>query len=428
MKKSAADEKQKKLFELIEGLIKDLPVEVKEGKHAAKATEVKTRHDFEDTRTGAKLSHVHLNLIDFIKISSLTDNFYQRKLQNHLTDKIYKNLIVSILKGHLVPELRIAVLKDKKKVPTFDNVEFRSGRYKVSIIDGLQRYCCFLIALYLAMRGEELLKENIISPANYQFFQPHLDKGAADRVLRAPIRLEIYHNLEITDLLKYMIIFNTAQKRMSINHQLEIMMGVILDNLKQNHKASFILDTESAPTKKGVFTGADLVLGIQAYIQRDHTLSKNSATDELFDTMKADESVVEDKIDEICKGMAIITNKLHPLVHEYYSESEELKYMNVLPSSVSQFLVPMLASLGTHVEREDGDQALIVRSLNRVVSLYKEGHDVFQLEKFYNITDEIKTSRGATIKNMVERGFRDFWGDARAKSVNWDYAYKSTRS
>lgn len=425
MKKVGTD-KQRALFEMIEGLIKDLPSLVKGGYSAARATEIRSKQEFQDRRTGARITHIHTELHDFIKISSLKDNFFQRRLQNHLADKIYKNLIMSILQGHLIPELRIAVLQQKSKVAQFDIADFKAGNYKVSIIDGLQRYCCFLIALFLAVRGADLVKEGIISPATFKEFEPHLDNGATERVLKSPIRLEVYYNLEITDLLKYMIIFNTAQRRMSLNHQLEIMEGTILQNLQDNHKAVFIRDTDTG-TRKNQFTGADLVLGIQAYLQQDHTISKSSTTDDLFHSMKTDERIVDDKIDEICKGIALITNKLHPTVRDFYEDTEELKYMNILPSSASQFMVPMLASLGTYVEREGDDQRLICKSINRIINLFKDGHDVFQLEKYYETTDEITSSRGATIKNLTERAFRDFWFDKTAGSLNWQYALKAVR-
>ncbi len=426
MKKNGFD-KQKRLFELIDQLIGDLPKLVRKGNGAPKAAEAKTRHDFEDVRTGAKITHVHLELRDFIKVSSLNDNFFQRKLQNHLTDKIYKNLIISILQGHLIPELRVAVLMHKSKVTAFDKNEFLAATYKVSIIDGLQRYGCFLIAMFLAARGQDLVTENIISPAVYKEFEQYLGVDSLEKVLASKIRLEVYYNLEIKDLLKYMIIFNTAQRRMSLNHQLEIMEGTILQNLKENHKANFIRDTD-AGSKKNQFTGADLVLAIQAYLQQDHTISKNATTDDLFHSMKSDDKIVDDKIDEICKGISLITNKLHPVVKEFYEETEESKYMNILPGSTSQFMVPMMASLGTYTEREGNDQKLIVRSINRILNLYKEGNDVFELEEYYKITDEIKSSRGATIKNMAERAFRDFWFDKTATSLNWQYAYKTIRN
>lgn len=425
--KKIANDKQKKLFEMIEGLIAELPSLVKGSNGIAKnTTEIRSKQDFSDPRTKAKITHIHTHLQDFIKVSSLNDNFFQRRLQNHLSDKIYKNLIISILQGHLIPELRVAVLVQKKKVQEFELAEFKNGNYKVSIIDGLQRYCCFLIALFLALKGADLVKEGIVSPAAFKEFEKYLNAETTDKVLNSPIRLEVYYNLEITDLLKYMIIFNTAQRRMSLNHQLEIMEGTILQNLQDNHKALFVCDTD-AGTRKNKFTGADLVLGIQAYLQQDHTISKNSTTDDLFHSMKNDDKIVDNKIDDICKGVALITNKLHPTVHEFYEETEEQKYMNILPSSSSQFMIPMLASLGTYVEREGDDQKLICKSLNRIITLFKEGVDVFQLEDYYETTGAITSSRGSTIKNLTERAFRDFWFDKNAQSLNWKYALKAVK-
>lgn len=425
--KSEKLNKQAKLFELIEALIAELPVLVPKGGHVPKATQVESKHEFEDPRTGAKLTHIHTTLLDFIKVSDLKDNFFQRKLQNHLSDKIYKNLILSILQGHLIPELRVAVLANKSKVRNFDLKDFKAGQYKVSIIDGLQRYCCFLIALFLALKGKDLVKEGIISPAAYQEFADHLNPKAVSLVLEAPIRLEIYYNIEIKDLLKYMIIFNTAQRRMSLNHQLEIMEGTILQNLQENHKAQFVRDNEPG-VKRNKFNGADLVLALQSYLQQDHTLSKSSTTDDLFQNIRNDESLVDDKIDEISKGIAFITNRLHPIVHDFYAETDEVKYMNILPNSISTFLVPMLASLGTYVERQGSDQALICKSLNRIADLFKKGEDVFALDTFYEILADITSSRSSTIKNLTERAFRDFWFDKSANHLDWKYALKATKS
>lgn len=425
-----AAEKQEKLFQLIETFINE-ELEAITPKGLRTATKAfNSNPNLSDPRTGAKVTHVHTTLSEFIGVSSLRDNFYQRRLQNHLGDKIYKNLIISILEGHLIPELRVAALANKTKLREFDLAQFKQGKLKLSIIDGLQRYCCFLIALYLAAKGESVVSEGIINPQQYQDFAPYLKKDTLRTVLEANIRLEVYYNLEVKDLLKYMIIFNTAQKRMSLNHQLEIMEGAILQNLEENHKATFERDTNPG-TKRNKFTGADLVLAIQAYLQQDHTLSKNSTTDDLFHNLKADESLVDIKIEEICKGVALMTNKLHPVVQDFYEEVDEdkrSKYINILTNSTSQFVVPMMASLGRFVEEENGDQTLVCKSLSRIIQLFKDGHDAFDLDGYYATTDSIKSSRGATIKNLAERGFRNFWLEGKSKSINWAHAHRMART
>ena len=421
-------QKQEKLFKLIEHFLEnELEDYIPKGMKP-KNQVFNSKQELSDPRTDAKITHAHMTLKEFIEIATLKQNFYQRRLQNHLSDPIYKYLIKSMLSGHLIPELRVAALKDKSKLIDFDESLFRQGKLKLSIIDGLQRYCCFLIALYLAAKKDAVVVEGIITKKQYDDeFSKFINDESLKNVLQAPIRLEVYFNIEVKDLLKYMIIFNTAQKRMSLNHQLEIMEGAILQNLEENHKAKFERDT-SANSKRNKFSGAELVLAIQAYLQIDHTISKNSTTKELFH--KTDESTASEKIDKICQGIALLTNNLHPLVHEFYEDFDEeikTKYQNILPNSSSQFVIPMMAALGRVIDDEGGDQSLISIYINRIIKLFKEGEDVFDLDSYYGITEEITSSRGATIRNLAERAFRNFWLDPKARTIDWPYALKQAR-
>jgi hypothetical protein len=127
--KMNTQDKQKRLFELIDSMTKEIPNRKHRGNSYTKAIEVKHLNDEHliDPRTGAKITHVHTTVLDLIKISDLKDNFFQRKLQNHMHDKIYKNLIISILQGHLIPELRVAALNKKSKLKEFDFKEFKAN-------------------------------------------------------------------------------------------------------------------------------------------------------------------------------------------------------------------------------------------------------------------------------------------------------------
>jgi hypothetical protein len=424
MKKNlTSDEKQRALFSLIEQTTQNVPSPSKRSRNTVDFWEISTDRNLRDIRTGAIVTHVHTYLHALIPIASLKENFFQRKLQNHLTDKIYKKLVISILDGHLIPELRVAVLKDSAKLSKFDIQAFARGDYKVSIIDGLQRYACFLIAFYLAIHKEKIIEQGILKPVEFEEFQPHLDKGVLDRVLNAHIRLEVYYNLEIKDLLKYMIIFNTAQKRMSLNHQLEIMQHNILQNLEKSHGATFLKDSHTG-SKRNQFVGAELIMAIQAFLERNHMLSKSTSTDSLFWSIKEEEDIVDEKLDEVCKAVAMITNELHPVIHRFYEDTEEPKYMNILPNSTSTFLIPMMASLGSYVEKK-GDNQLITKSIRKIIDLIKAGEDVFQLESYYRELDNIQSSRSATIKNLTERAFRTFWWSKGETTLDWEYARHS---
>jgi hypothetical protein len=386
-----------------------------------------------DPRTGAKVLDIRLTLSDLLQILKLQNNFYQRKLQNHFTDKIYKKLIISILQGHLIPALRVGIIKDHHKVESFKEAEFKSGKYDSSIIDGLQRFACYLLALVLIEHGEELVEKKIIKHDVYEQFRPFLGKNAMKQVLNAPVRLELYYNIEIRHLLLYMIIFNTAQRRMSLAHQMEIMQEQLLDNLQNQYGVVFKRDNTPGSAKNGVFKGSEITLVMQAFLSGDHLIKMSDAADSIFWELKDDTDTADDRIDILSESLAFLVNELHPLVQKFYGNGDEPepRQMYVLSSSIALFVVPMMASLGQFC-LDDENKKLYdhwdrspMPALKRIEKLLKSNVNVLQLEKYFEISDSINSRRGPTIRNITEKAFRDFWTSGSSKALNWASAARS---
>src|SRR5205814_463838 len=77
-----------------------------------------------------------------------------------------------------------------------------------------------------------------------------------------------FYKIGLADLLHYMVTFNTGQRRMSLQVQLEIMRAPLIDSLKQVGikvvEGRELLPGERRP--KAVFAASDLVVAVQAFI------------------------------------------------------------------------------------------------------------------------------------------------------------------
>jgi hypothetical protein len=113
--------------------------------------------EVEDPKTQGKIGHVREQLGSYIQRLSVQDNFFQRPPFDHLTDPIYRRLIRDFIDGAAMPESKIAALSWVGGVRALDASDLR-----YSIIDGLQRLYCFLIAILLVWRREQLVQDRII--------------------------------------------------------------------------------------------------------------------------------------------------------------------------------------------------------------------------------------------------------------------------
>ncbi len=188
--------------------------------------------EVEDPKTQGKIGHTREPLGSYIQRLSVEDNFFQRPPFDHMTDPIYRRLIRDFIDGAAMPESKIAALSRAGGVRSLDD-----GNIRFSIIDGLQRLYCFLIAILLVWRREQLLQDGVIPQEGWNFFaesvkrlgEPEL---ATENLLQRVIRYEIFYAIGLAGLLHYMVTFNSSQRRMSLRVQLEIMKKPLIEHLK----------------------------------------------------------------------------------------------------------------------------------------------------------------------------------------------------
>src|ERR1700677_2083032 len=109
-----------------------------------------------DSKTGATVINALASVAFLLTRFSGLSHWFQRKTFHHTRDDIYQRLIIAILKGYYVPPLRVAAVADQGVVedPKLAN--------DWTLIDGLQRTTCYIIAVLMAALGDELVEMGCI--------------------------------------------------------------------------------------------------------------------------------------------------------------------------------------------------------------------------------------------------------------------------
>ena len=122
-----------------------------------------------DPKTKGLIAHVEEPLGTYIQRVSVQDNFAQRQPFDHLKDPIYMRLIRDFIEGAAMPEAKIAALGTGGGGTRAESLSQPDIRY--SVIDGLQRLYCYLIAILLVFLREKLVQERCITKEAWDYFR-----------------------------------------------------------------------------------------------------------------------------------------------------------------------------------------------------------------------------------------------------------------
>src|SRR5262249_10304974 len=135
-------------------------------------------------------------------------HWFQRKTFHHTRDPIYQRLIVAILKGYYVPPLRVAAVADEGVVD--DPTQATAW----TLIDGLQRSTCYIIAVLMAALGDELVEMGCIDELNWnEVFREHAEACDVDDLLARQQQLEVFYRIDLPGVLHFMLLLNGAQRQ-----------------------------------------------------------------------------------------------------------------------------------------------------------------------------------------------------------------------
>jgi hypothetical protein len=378
-----------------------------------------TEQPDEDPLIGGKIGKVKELLGTYIQRVSIMDNFSQRPPFDHTKDSIYRRLIRDFIAGAAMPESKIAGLSrtsTDKKIATLDN----PADIQFSVIDGLQRLYCFCIALLLLWKRDQLVREGLIPSDAWEYFKDAVEqtgdpKAATEKLLRRPIRYEVFFNIDLAGLLHYMVTFNTGQRRMSLGVQLEIMRRPLIEELKREAKIPVWEDIQKIPgmaKPKEQFAAGDLVLATRAFITANAQVTATEEAEQLLEDQAFLENVGE--INDVVRAFKRLVTEIQREIAQVYAEDVNKRY---LLSNSSVFLLGLSAACG--YVRNKKNMKMLDGALDSVLALLRRPvEDPLNLEGYTEALNKITSSRGKAIRRLVNDTFQRFFFGATTE-LEW---------
>jgi hypothetical protein len=386
-------------------------------------------HPVPDRKTGGQIAHVEEPLGSYIQRVSVQDNFAQRQPFDHLRDSIYMRLIRDFIESAAMPEAKVAALATATSGGRAQLLTQPDIRY--SVIDGLQRLYCFLIAILLVFRREKLVQDRCITKEAWEYFREAVEAAgdvqtATQEILKRQIRYEIFYQIDLEGLLHYMVTFNTGQRRMSLDVQLEIMQRPLIDELALNANIPIWHETQNVPGKskpKEQFSASDLIIAARAFITSNPQVKKQDQTEELLEEegyLEIDSTFDVGDINDVVQTLKKITTDVHKSVMVAYAENPTHKY---ILSNGGMFLLSFAAACGKL--RTDANMAHLDGALLRLDKLIESGgDDPMNLDEYQRTLASIKSSRGKAIRRLVYDTFRRFFNGTTSR-LEWADTYRS---
>ena len=362
--------------------------------------------EIEDPKTQGKIGHAREPLGVYIQRLSVQDNFFQRPPFDHITDPIYRRLIRDFIEGAAMPESKVAALSWSGGVRSIEADDIR-----FSIIDGLQRLYCFLIAILLVWRREQLVQEGLIPEEAWNFFADSVKKvgeprGATENLLQRIIRFEIFYAISLAGLLHYMVTFNSSQRRMSLRVQLEIMKKPLIEHLKCEGIPIWEdigrMPGERRPKDK--FLASDIVLATQAFITHNAHVTTAFETGRFLDENQPYLDNIGD-ISDIVRTLKRISAEVHAKIAEVYQSDSTQQY---LLTNGDPFLLGFVAACG--YVRNRGSMDILDKALDKLLGEFESNcDDPLRLEAFKKALATVNASRGRDARRLVDDTFRRFF-------------------
>ena len=375
-----------------------------------------------DVKTGGFIGHIEEELGTYIQRVSIVDNFYQRQPFDHLNDKIYLRLIRDFIVKAAMPEAKVAAL------------DGRGGRLKslqeegikYSVIDGLQRLYCYCIAVLVVWQREKLIADRCITKEAWDYLKDAVEKtggprSAAEEILKRKTRYEIFWNIDLEGLLHYMVTFNTGQRRMSLEVQLEIMQRPLLEALEHGAKIPIFQDNQNIPGKqkpKNEFSASDLVMATRAFIEFNPQIKKPDEAESLLEREKGYTDIQTSfdvgDIKDVIATLKKITIELHPKIMEKYANNPNHRY---ILSGGGVFLLSFAAACGK--VRNMLNMTSLEGAFERLSKeLEKPEDDPLNLEEYQRTLAGIKSSKGKAVRRLVYDTFLRFFNMTTA-TLDW---------
>jgi hypothetical protein len=332
-------------------------------------------------------------------------HWFQRKTFHHTRDQIYQRLILAILKGYYVPPLRVAAVADNGVV---DEPKLA---HDWTLIDGLQRTTCYIIAVLMAALGDELVDMGCIDEKIWnEIFREDATACDIDELLTRQQQLEVFYRIDLAGVLHFMLLLNGAQRQMNAKIQLEL-MNIPLIKLLETEGIKLLKEQEKAPDyklEKASFKGSYLIIGVQGYMQKNPQVM----TTEEKESFLAEEgeylAPVEDMSDVI-QVMKIVTGPLHNALLS--------RHDSTVLSEGEVFTTALMAAAGKYADMTNFDQLLA--ALNRLVADVESGKDPLAIDTYWDVYRGIKSGKGRKIRSIICTAFLEYFR-GNCKHLGWE--------
>jgi hypothetical protein len=362
--------------------------------------------EIDDPKTQGKIGHAREPLGSYIQRLSVEHNFFQRPPFDHITDPIYRRLIRDFIEGAAMPESKIAALSWAGGVRSLDD-----GNMRFSIIDGLQRLYCFLIAILLVWRREQMVQDGLISEGGWNFFAESVKRlgdphSATENLLRRVIRYEIFYAISLAGLLHYMVTYNSSQRRMSLRVQLEIMKKPLIEHLK-SEGIPIWEDIGKMPGERrprGRFLASDIVLATQAFITHNAHVTTTLETERFLDENQPYLDNIGD-IADVIKTLKRLSAEVHAKVMHTYRANPKQR---CLMTNGDPFLLGCVAACG--YIRNRASMEILDSALDKLLQEFERPEaDPLHVDSYERALTMINASRGKDARRLVDDTFRRFF-------------------
>jgi hypothetical protein len=364
-----------------------------------------------DEKIGAKIAHVEEPLAVYLQRTSVKENVSQRPPFDHIRDPIYRRLMRDFLQGAQMPEAKVAALR-RSDVGKVESLAENDILY--SLIDGLQRLWCFSTCVLLVLHREKLIPERCISAEDWTYFKPFVDalgpaNEATETILGRIVRYEIFYEIDLEGLLHFLVTFNTGQRRMSLQVQLEIMHKPLIDEIEKTAGIQVFRDTRDleghAGTQKpkGQFAASELAVATQAFITNNPQAAQKEIAEDMLEKELQYTALAFDigDITDVVSTLRRVANEIHPQMLEVYAdEPGKMFYF----SGGGTFLIGFSAACG--YIRNRNNMKMLEAALDKLVSLLKHGgDDPLSLVEYQEAISTITSSRGKMMRRLVYDSF-----------------------
>ncbi len=359
-----------------------------------------------DSKTGAMIINALAPVAFLLTHFSGLSHWFQRKTFHHTRDKIYQRLIVAILKGYYVPPLRVAAVANKGVVDDPKKAD------DWTLIDGLQRTTCYIIAVLMAALGEEMVDLGCLDERIWEeVFKPHAEACDVHELLRRQQQMEVFYNIGHAGVLHFMLLLNSAQRQMNAKIQLEL-MNIPLIKLLANEGIKLAKEQEKAADnrlEKAMFKGSNLIVAVQGYMQKNPQVMTGGEKEAfLSEEREYLEDPVED-MGEVIDVLKVVTGPLQKAVLE--------RLESTVLSEGEVFATALMAAAGKFVDMTSFEQ--LQAALKRLVTDVETGKDPLDLDTYWEVYGGIKSGKGRKIRSIICASFLEYFR-GNCKILEWE--------